>query len=100
MKKIIIIFVIAFTLYGCASQLYQPSTINVQKAQQVNPGITLGQMKAARNLYVTTCSSCHYLHLPDEFTSARWLKVLDKMQPKAKISDKQKKLLFTYLTSE
>lgn len=99
MKRIIIATII-FALYGCASQLYKPETINVQKAQQVKPGITLGEMKASRNLYVTTCSSCHNLHLPGEFSSTEWLKILDKMQPKAKITDRQKELLYVYLTSE
>lgn len=87
-------------LYGCASQLYQPASVNLQKARQVDSDITLEQLQAARKLYAVKCSSCHNLHLPGEFTSKQWPGILDKMQPKAKITDDQKKLLLAYLTSE
>lgn len=99
MKKLMVIAIL-FLIYGCASQLYQPAALNLQKARQADPDITLEQLQSARKLYATKCSSCHNLHLPGEFTSAQWPGILDKMQPKAKITDGQKKLLLAYLTSE
>lgn len=100
MKKIVFVAGIFLILYSCASQLYQPASINVQKARQVDPDITLEQLQSARQLYAAKCSSCHNLHLPGEFTSKQWPEILNKMQPKAKITDDQKKLLLAYLTSE
>ena len=99
MKKLVVAGALFFTC-GCASRLYLPAATNVQKALQADPGITLEQLQSARKLYATKCSSCHNLHLPREFTSGQWPGILDKMQPKAKITDKQKKLLLAYLTSE
>lgn len=100
MKKFMVITAGVFILYGCASKLYVPGEANVQKAQSVSPGITLGQMTAARKLYAAKCSSCHNLHLPKELSALQWQKNLDKMQVRAKITDAQKQLLFTYLTAE
>jgi nitrate/TMAO reductase-like tetraheme cytochrome c subunit len=100
MRKAVFATMAVFILYGCASKLYAPASVNVQKAQKVDSTITLEQLQASRNLYAATCSSCHNLHLPDEFTAAQWVKILDKMQPKAKITDEQKKMLLAYLTSE
>ena|SRR5690242_12451388 len=85
---------------GCTSKLYMPAAANVEKARVVSPDITLTRMKEARHLYVVKCSNCHNLHLPEEFTDAQWKKNLDKMQPKAKITNQEKQLLYTYLTSE
>ncbi len=99
MKKFMVITAGIFILYGCASKLYIPGEANVQKAQSVSPGITLGQMTAARKLYATKCSSCHNLHLPKEFNALQWQKNLDKMQARAKITDEQKQLLYAYLVS-
>lgn len=99
MKKFVVTGALFF-ICGCASRLYLPAAPNVQKARQADPGITLEQLQTARKLYAIKCSSCHNLHLPREFTSAQWPGILDKMQPKAKITDEQKKLLLAYLTSE
>lgn len=100
MKKIVLMAALVLVLYGCASQLYQPASPNVLKARQVDPEITLEQLQSARKLYAAKCSSCHNLHLPNEYTVMQWPKILDKMQPKAKITDEEKKLLLAYLTSE
>ncbi|MGH2643075.1 MAG: c-type cytochrome [Chitinophagaceae bacterium] len=100
MKRTILITSALLILYGCASQLYQPASLNVQKARQVEPDITLAELQSARKLYAAKCSSCHNLHLPGEYTAIQWPKILDKMQPKARISDDQKKLILAYLTSE
>ncbi len=99
MKKAVLITIGLFILYGCASKLYVPAPVNVEKARAVSPDITLEQMRSARDLYITKCSSCHNLHLPREFTAPEWQKNLDRMQPKAKITDAQKQLLYAYLVS-
>ncbi|MCL6524571.1 MAG: hypothetical protein K6T34_07895 [Thermoflavifilum sp.] len=100
MKKTISIIAIMMVLYACASKLYVPSAVNVEKAKRLNPAITENQLKVARSLYISHCSSCHNLHLPHEYTRDQWIDILNKMQPKAKITDQQKALLLIYLTSE
>ena len=85
---------------GCASQLYQPSPASLQRARRMDPDLQLGDLQAARSLYVSRCSSCHRLHLPSEYTARQWVRILKAMQPKAKLSDAQSKQLLIYLSSE
>jgi mono/diheme cytochrome c family protein len=53
---------------------------------------------SGRKIYVEHCSSCHNLHLPNEYTADGWKKELDKMGERAAISEKQKLLIHKYLT--
>lgn len=99
MKRYVMFFGVLWLLWGCASRLYEPTAANVQKARRMDPAITLSQLRSARMLYAERCSSCHNLHLPQAFSAPAWQQILDKMQPKAKISDSQKHMLEAYLTS-
>ena len=56
-------------------------------------------LKKGRELYVANCSSCHQLFAPNKYNEKEWLLNLDEMQPKAKISNEQKKLIFDYLVN-
>ena len=51
-----------------------------------------------RKLYVNHCGGCHNLYLPKEYNADQWKKNIDEMQEKAKISDKEKQLIYQYLT--
>ena len=91
MKKIIICSYI-FGLFSCAPSLYIP-------IQDVN-SISVLDLKTGRNLYVNNCGSCHQLHLPREYNKEQWSNNLDFMQPRAKITDAQKQLIYNYLINE
>ncbi len=90
-NKIIVSILFCGLLYGCSRTLYTPVSADVALQQQLLTG---------RKLYVDHCSSCHNLHLPKEYDSAGWKKELNEMQPKAKITDEEKHLIFQYLTSQ
>lgn len=91
MKKKIYIYSIFLTLvYCCQPTLYLPNSEDLNERAELISG---------RKLYVSHCSSCHNLHLPQEFSHERWQHQLDEMQQKAKITDKEKQLIYNYLTS-
>ncbi|MEY4877218.1 MAG: hypothetical protein RL708_2367 [Bacteroidota bacterium] len=52
-----------------------------------------------KRLYETKCNTCHKLYSPASRNEERWTKVLDWMQPKAKITDLEKQTIYLYLTS-
>jgi mono/diheme cytochrome c family protein len=95
-KKVLIIAAIAAVWAACSStQLYKPTELNAQKS-----GSPLPELQQGRKLYVKHCSSCHNLHRPSEFIPVRWAATLEKMQPRAKISNPVKQLIYNYLVSE
>ncbi|HLP04320.1 MAG TPA: hypothetical protein VK152_02720 [Paludibacter sp.] len=79
-------------LIACSSALYIPSKENV--ASNAN----MEELQKGRALYVSKCSSCHTLYLPEKYNKAGWAKWMDSMAPKAKITDREKELIQAYLT--
>ncbi len=78
-------------LSGCAPSLYVPT------ARDEAPGYTLHDLSAGRQLYVEKCGNCHALHPPDQYPEVAWRQNLDKMQPRAHITDMEKEFILKYL---
>ena len=91
MKKLIV-FCSLILLFSCSPQLYIPI--------EATSNIPLEELKKGRDLYVNSCASCHQLYLPSKFSKKEWEENLDRMQPKAKITDAEKQLIYQYITSE
>lgn len=88
MKKYFLFAPLLF-LFSCASELYQP--INSSKKT------SLEDLKKGRATYVNKCSTCHQLKLPNKYNDKQWEVNLNKMQPRAKITDDEKLLIYQYL---
>ncbi len=96
MKKVFIVSAMAVIWMACSTtQIYKPTVLNAQKS-----GSPLPELRQGRKLYVKHCSSCHNLHRPSELIPVRWAATLEKMQPRAKISNPVKQLIYNYLVSE
>lgn len=83
---------------GCAA-LPQPTEADVTRAQRVYPEATLASLAENRRTYVRVCGGCHALHLPREFSSAKWLFFVDEMVvvQKVKLSGEQRKQIEEFL---
>ncbi|NCO55934.1 MAG: hypothetical protein GW876_11135, partial [Bacteroidetes bacterium] len=46
---------------------------------------------------INNCSSCHNLHLPQQYTKQNWDTILIKMKLKANIDDSKLNLIKNYL---
>jgi cytochrome c2 len=90
MKKIFFLGSILL-LISCSSQLYIPI--------EATPTVSLENLKTGREIYVKKCSSCHQLHLPNQYTEKVWMHNLNEMQVRAKISDEEKQLIYQYITN-
>lgn len=51
------------------------------------------------NLYKASCGKCHVLHAANEYSPSEWVHHLKQMQPRAKINDNQRELIYKYLTT-
>jgi hypothetical protein len=86
--KLIVLKSIVLFVIGCSPMLYVPKCDDT--AQQT-------KLMEGRTLYVKHCNGCHNLYLPNHFTESMWKKNLEEMQPKAKITDEEKKLILNFL---
>jgi cytochrome c5 len=90
MKKIVLIGLL-LCLCSCGSQLYIPT--------ESKANISVENLQEGRKIYVNNCASCHQLYAPNKYKSGDWQKKLDWMQPRAKITDDQKQLIYNYLVN-
>jgi len=79
----------------------QPSPMDVERVQPVDPGLTLEEMQAGRAVYVVRCSGCHALHGPGEYRGDQWAPMIARMQKekKFKIPEHDRVLLERYLVA-
>ena len=88
------IFIIAtiVSIAACDSALYIPKKENVAANSNIE------NLQKGRQIYISKCASCHTLRIPEKHTKAEWPALIEKMQPKAKITDEEKQLILGYLT--
>lgn len=89
-NRLLLLVVVIFC--ACSPALYMPSMADAK-----HTGISPDSLLLGRTLYVNHCSSCHNLHLPEQYTRAHWEKEMQEMQRKAKISDEETKLITKFL---
>lgn len=99
-KKQNLIIAATLILSACGTvKLYEPTETNVAKVKSTDAAVDLKTLSVGKNLFETKCSSCHKLFAPSSKTDAQWSKVLDWMQPKAKITDVEKHQIYLYVIS-
>lgn len=98
MKKVLII-ITGSAFIGCATvSTLKPADSDITVMQQRVPGITFEEVQQGFRLYKFSCSGCHYLHKPTDYTISGWEKVLPEMLGRAKItSEKEQQLIRNYL---
>jgi len=93
-KLQIITGIICLILLACGTTArIFPDEKNLLIYQNKVPGITYEQVKQGASLYTKTCSSCHKLHYPSEYTIAGWIKNLKEMFPKAHVDKEDRQIL-------
>lgn len=91
MKKMAIISILSIVVYACSHK----TTATVTKTETA----TSLTMEAKGALYAANCVKCHQLVEPEKFTKEEWVGWMDKMAPKAKITDEQKANIYDYLAA-
>lgn len=51
-----------------------------------------------KKLYENSCANCHKLFPANKHDKSGWSTTLERMAPKAKITEEEKKLVYNYLT--
>lgn len=56
------------------------------------PAVTAG-----KELFLAKCGKCHALKQPETFTSDRWTAIMERMAPKARLNEDEKKNVVAYV---
>jgi mono/diheme cytochrome c family protein len=118
MKKIFAIAAMALLIFSCSKKLSPAKTAAKGTVETVSPvvaattapvtPVATAPVPAAHpeiSAAITTgkatfegnCGRCHALKNPADYTSERWVKLVDWMAPKAKLSDLEKQNVLAYL---
>lgn len=94
MNKLILLFTI-IACAACSSQLYIPTEVNVNKVETAS----LSELQKGHDLFQNNCGKCHKIPKPDNHTNQQWVKILENMAPKAKLSTEQSDLVYKYIVN-
>lgn len=108
LKPVVFLLSIAFA-YSCATKTTpQPEKKVVNEIIETeeketsfnfsNTVLTENQIQG-KELYQAKCASCHKLYATTDFSDEKWVNILKRMQPKAKINDAQREQIYDYITS-
>jgi hypothetical protein len=120
MKKLVLLMLVSTIVFGCARKVVQtaPSAIEPSdKAGTANkPRIEtppsppasenvtdqpkkfdMTLINTGQKVFESSCGRCHELKPPANYTQERWVKLVDWMAPKAKLTDKEKEQCLAYV---
>jgi cytochrome c5 len=100
MRKLIVLLMISFVVFSCSHKT-TPSATNVKaevKAREESATVSNAQFVEGKALSLTYCTKCHAEKNPSRGNMTQWDKWLDKMAPKAKITDEQKMKIRDYIS--
>lgn len=88
MKKVFIISALSLVAFACSHKT-TPTTTTVKERVE-SATVSHEQYLEGKSIYAASCIKCHALKEPNRGNMTQWDKWLNKMAPKAKISDEQK----------
>ncbi|AEW87279.1 cytochrome C [Flavobacterium columnare] len=95
-KKILGAIVLGGVLFSCSKKaIYPISSVESKKdvVKELPTEIAEGKM-----MYENNCAKCHKLFPASKHDKTGWVKTVNRMAPKAKITEEQKNLVYNYLT--
>ena len=88
MFRLVLTFSLVFAA-ACGAALVHPGPADAELAATRWPGTTVPALEQARDLYVSRCSRCHALKVPEQYPAARWPDLIGRMEHKAKLTPEE-----------
>lgn len=108
-SNLICISAFLFLLASCSSskktsdtqalKIPVPSEEILSVAKQKFPGINLEALSEGHKIYTNECTNCHGAKAVKSEPESEWVSIIDRMAPKANLSEKQKKQVLEYVLS-
>lgn len=108
LQIVTILSVLALIIFSCKSKKggasssenkWMPGDAQLKAIQTVSVDVTAQTLKEGYDIYVGACTNCHGKKNMYKRTAAEWEKDVNRMAPKAKITDPQKDALWKYIVS-
>lgn len=99
MKKSWTILCISLFVFACSHKTV-PTAANLEGRvmKTSSSTVTNEQYVQGKAVFEANCGRCHKYRDPTKYTTTQWTKWLDKMAPKAKLSDEQKMQVFNFVS--
>ena len=108
LRILTILSVLTVVIYSCKSKSggtsttedkYTPGDAQLKAIQGVHPEVTAQTLKEGYDVYMGPCTNCHGKKNMYKQTMEDWEKDINRMAPRAKITDAQKDALTKYVMS-
>lgn len=107
MRTLLFLFAFVVLAYSCSKRTApaksEPSVV-VTPPPPPPPPDTLAvaatpppAVGAGKELFLAKCGRCHALKQPENYTAERWTGIMEKMAPKARLTDDEKKNVVAYV---
>lgn len=93
MKKIIAAASFAAVLLASCTPKASTATTPVASTS------TAEEIAQGKTIFENSCGTCHKLPDPTSHTSVQWVGIMNRMAPKAKLSDEQHQWVYDYIVS-
>lgn len=85
--------VLGIVIYACSPKV---ATTAPSAAAEV---VLTPELAKGKSLYEDSCAHCHKLFPASKHDKEGWVTTLDRMAPKAKITEEEKVLIYNYLVA-
>lgn len=91
-KQIGWLMLLALFVVACSTALYMPKeSTRISKED-------LREMQKGRVVYITKCSNCHSLVLPEKYSPREWKVLVKRMSPKSHLTPQEEEEILKYVT--
>lgn len=98
MKKILIISIISILVYACSEKTTSSVTKSSTIIKTESASVTHEQFLNGKLVYEMKCGTCHKLKDPARGNMTQWTKWIDRMAPKAKLTEEEKNQVTAYVS--
>ena len=99
MKKVLTLSMVSLIVFACSHKTSNTITkTEVVKEKTESATVSNAQFIAGKTVYEAKCGRCHKLHEPNRGNMAQWTKWIDRMAPKAKLTDEEKQQVTDYIS--
>lgn len=96
-SKIFAIIVLSVILFSCSKKVVAPQVSDEAKMAEETKEMPVA-IAEGKVMYENNCAKCHKLFPVEKHNKDGWAKTVDRMAPKAHLTDEQKTLVYNYLT--
>ena len=98
MKKILVILCLSFVVFACSHKTTSTVTKTESAVKTESATVTNMQYEEGKMVYETKCGTCHKLKNPARGNRTQWTKWIDRMAPKAKLTEAEKMQVTAYVS--